>query len=112
MQRENETMFHDSLSRYFRTNGKNFYCHFLAHSVFLDTIFVSTVSRIGKKCAQVNATEFVWARAFPMASGREAHKAFSLLFARDGIPPACFCDNSKKMIQAKFTRCSMMLFVT
>ena len=37
-----------------------------------------------------------------MASISEAHKTLSLLFARDGVAPACICYNAKEMIQGKF----------
>ena len=37
-----------------------------------------------------------------MASRNEAHETLLLLFARDGVPPACVCDNVKEMIQGKF----------
>ena len=30
------------------------------------------------------------------------HETLLLLFARDGVPPACICDNAKEMIQGKF----------
>ena len=53
------------------------------------------------ECAQVYATDFGWARAFPMTSRSEAHETLSLLFARDGVLPDCVCDNTKDMIQGK-----------
>ena len=37
-----------------------------------------------------------------MASRSEAHETLSLLFARDGVPPACICINAKEMVQDKF----------
>ena len=65
-------------------------------------MFASTVSRRGNRYAQVYATDFGWARAFPMASRSEAHETMSLLFARNGVPPACICNNAKKMVHGKF----------
>ena len=83
-------------------NVRNFrYCH-QAHPVFSDTMFASAVSRRGNGCAQVYATDFGWARAFPMASRSETHETLSLLFARDGVLPACICDNAKDVIQGNF----------
>ena len=32
----------------------------------------------------------------------EAHENLSLLFARDGVPPACIHDNAKEMMKGKF----------
>ena len=65
-------------------------------------MFASTVSRSGNICAQVYATDFGWTRAFQMASRSKAHETLSLLFAIDGVPPACMCDNAKVMLQDKF----------
>ena len=65
-------------------------------------IFASTVPRKGNRCAQVYATDFGWARAFPMASRSEAHETLSLLFVRDGVPLTCICDNAKELVQGKF----------
>ena len=74
------------------------------HILYFQTVFVSTVSRRSNRCAQVYATDFGWARAFPMASRSEAHETLSLLFVRDGVLPACICDNAKEMIQGKFSQ--------
>ena len=65
-------------------------------------MFARSVSRSANGCEQVFATDFEWARAFPMASTSEAHETLSLLFARDGVPPACICNNAREMIQGKF----------
>ena len=94
-------MLHSSFSRQVRINDHNLCYHHLAHTVFLDTMFVSTVSRQGNRCAQVYVTDFGWARAFPMAFRSEAHETLSLLFARDGVPPACICNNTKEVEQSK-----------
>ena len=64
-------------------------------------MFPSTVSRRGNRYAQVYVTDFVWAAAFPMASRSEAHETVLLLFARDGVLPACICNNAKEMIYGK-----------
>ena len=76
-------------------NDRNLHYHCLAQLVFSETMFASRVSRRGNRCAQV------YARAFPMASKSETHETLSLLFARDGVPPACICNNAKNMIQGK-----------
>ena len=64
-------------------------------------MFDSTVSRRCNRCAQVYATDFGWARAFSIPSRSEAHETLSLLFARDGVQPACIGNNSKEMVQGK-----------
>ena len=66
-------------------NDKNLhYCH-LAHPVFSDMMFASTVFGRGNRCAQVYATDFGWARAFSMTSRSETHDTLLLLFVRDGV---------------------------
>ena len=67
-------MFHPSLLRGFRTNDRNFHYCCLMHTVVLDMMFTSTLSRMGNRCVQVYATDFGWVRAFPMISRSESHE--------------------------------------
>ena len=76
--------------------------HHLAHHVFSDMMFASKVSSRGNRCEQVYATDFGWAKAFPIASRMQAHETLLLLFTQDGVPPAYICNNAKEMIQGKF----------
>ena len=101
-QRGIRTMLHTLLLRWFRMNDRNLCYHLLAHPVFSDTMFASTVSRRGNKCAQVYDSDSGWAETFPMTSRSKAHETLSLLFVRDGVLPACICDNAKEIIQEKF----------
>ena len=57
---------------------------------------------MGNRFSKVYATDFGWARAFLMASTREAHETLLMFFARDGVPPASVCENAKETIQGKF----------
>ena len=102
MQREIQTMLQPSLPRQFRINYRNLCYHSLAHPVFSDAMFPSTVSRKGNRFTQLYTADFGWARAFPMASRSEANETLPLLFARDGVPQACICDNAKEIVQGKF----------
>ena len=95
-------MLHPLLSRQFTMNDRKLYYHCLEHPVFSDTMFVSTVSKRGNRCAQVYTTDFGWARAVLMASRSKTHETLLLLFARDGVLPACMCDIAKEMVQDKF----------
>ena len=95
-------MLHHLLSRWFRINDRNLCYHCLAHPVFSGTIFASTVSRRDNKCVQVYATDFGWARVFPMASRSEAHETLSLLFVRDDVPQTCICKNARELVKGKF----------
>ena len=91
-------MFCPLLSRWFRMNDQNLCYHCLAHPVFSDMMFASTVSRRGNRCAKVYSTDLGWTRAFPMASRREAHETLSLLFVKDGVKPTCICNNAKELV--------------
>ena len=94
-----------------RTNVKNLSYHHLAHPVFSDMTFASTVSKRGNRCAQIYVTDFGWARFFQLAFRSEIYQTLSLLCALDGVPPACIYDNTKEMIQGN-TRSSKMLLVS
>ena len=74
------------------------------HPVFLDMMFASTVSKKDNSCAQVDATDFGWARAFKMESRSEAHETLLLLFVRDSVPKTCICNNAKEIIQVMFNK--------
>ena len=76
----------------------------LPDTAFTDTMFAGSASRQGNKVAQVFATSCGWARAHPLRRKGEAHKALSLLFHRDGIPPVMVCDNSKEQYCNDFRR--------
>ena len=99
-QRRIRAMVHPLLSRRSERRIKTFII--IAHPAFSDMMFASTVSRRGNICAQLYATDFGQARVFPMASRSEVHETLSFLFAGDGVPPACICNNSKEMEQGKF----------
>ena len=58
-----------------------------------------TVSKRGNKYAEIFATDFGWARAYPMKRKGEAHEALSLLFQRTGVPDNLIVDGSKEQVQ-------------
>ena len=82
--------------------NRNLHYHHLAHPIFSDTMYASTVSRRSNRCAQEYATDLGWVRAFPMALRSEAHDTLLMLVAWDGVLPACICISAKEMIQGKF----------
>ena len=90
------TVLHLSLSRRFRTNDCKLGYRGLPQNVYSDTLFTTTVSRRGNRCAQIFATIFGWSHLFAMKLKSEAHEALSLLFQQDGVPPAVIYDNAKK----------------
>ena len=76
----------------------------MSHLVFGDTLIAGTVSKRGNKYAEVFTTSFGWTRVFPMKKKSEAHEGLSLLFQRDGVPPACIVDGSKEQAEGDFRR--------
>ena len=60
------------------------------------------MSRRGIRCGQIHATDFGWARAFPVASRSEAYETLLLMITQDCILPAYICSNAKEMLQGKF----------
>ena len=100
------------LSRWFRMNDHNLCYLCLPHQAFLDTMFVSTVSRRTNNCVQVKTTHFGWARVHPLTSKSDAHDTLLLLFARVSVLPACRCNHTNEMNQGKFYWNSRMLLVS
>ena len=97
-QREIRTVLHPSLLRESITNNRSLWYLCKPHSIFLDMMFASRVSRKGNRCTQVYATDFGWAKTFPMASRSEAHETFPLLFVKDGVPSTCICNNARELV--------------
>ncbi len=88
------TCLNPTLSRCFPTNDQMLRYKQLPHNMFTDTMFASTVSRQGKKMAQIYSASFGWARAHPMKCKGAAHETLSLMFHRDGVPPTIVTDGS------------------
>ena len=103
-QRGLRTVLHPSLSRRFRTNDRQLRYRRLAHPVYADTLIAGSKSRRQNKYAEIFVTTFGWTRAFPMRQKSEAHETLSLLFKRDGVPPAIIVDGSKEQTLGEFRR--------
>ena len=69
-----------------------------------DTLISGTVSMRGNKYAEIFATDFGWASAYPMKRKSEAHEALSLLFQRTGVPDNLIVDGSKEQVQGDFKK--------
>ena len=104
MQRGIRTVLHPSLSRRFRTNDRQMRYRRLPLELYSDTLITDVKSRRGNRYAQVFCAQNGWARAFPMAKKSDAHEALSLLFARDGVPPALIVDGSLEQTKGEFRR--------
>ena len=95
-------MLHPAMSRRFRTNDKQLRLRRLRSELFGDTLESSVVSRRKNRYTQVFGTSFGWTRAYPVRLKSEVHEGLSLMFRRDGVPPAIIVDGSKEQTQGKF----------
>ena len=95
---------HPSLMKRMRTNDRMLRYKRLPCNVFADTLISGTVSKRGNKYAEIFATDFGWARAYPMKRKGEAHEALSLLFQRTGVPDNLIVDGSKEQVQGDFKK--------
>ncbi len=92
------------LSHRFPTNDRMLHYKRMPHPVFSDTLIAGMTSKHRNKYAQIYATSFGWARAFPMSNKNETHKTLSLMFYRDGVPPTMILDDSKEQTLGHFKR--------
>ena len=49
-------------------------------------------------------TNFCWPHLFPVKVKSDAHRALSLLYQWDGVPPTVICDNCKEKVLGEFNR--------
>lgn len=106
------TMLHPTLMRRFRTNDRQLRYRRLNCDMFTDTMEAQSKSWFrGNRYAQVFATRFGWARAFPMKKKSEAHEGLSLLARRDGVPATLVMDGSKEQTMGEFRRVARQIGV-
>ena len=98
------TCVNPTLSRRYPTNDRLLRLTQLPHHMFTDTLVAGTKSSRGNKYSQVFTAPYGWTRAFPMKRKGDAHEALSLLFHRDGVPPAMVMDGSKEQTLGDFRR--------
>ena len=75
---------HPSLSSQFRTSDCQLQYRGLLHNVYSDTLFATTVSRRGNRCAQIFATNNGCLCSSSIKLKSEAREMLSLLFQQDG----------------------------
>ena len=91
-------------SRIFPTNDRMLRYDRLPHTFFSDTLIAGSVSKRGKKYAQIYGASFGWAQVFTMAKKGNTHETLSLIFERDGAPPKLIVYGSKLQISGKFNK--------
>ena len=64
----------------------------------------TVTSKGGNRYVQIFATRFGWYRAFPLKTKSEAHKAVSILFARDGEPNRMVMDGAREQTLGGFRK--------
>jgi hypothetical protein len=103
-QRGVRTVLNPELSRRYRTNDRQLRYRRLRHPLFCDTLITNVKSRRQNRYAEAFGTSFGWSRAFPVRLKSEVHEGLSLLFKRDGVPPAIIMDDSKEQTLGKFAK--------
>ena len=92
---------HPSLTNQIQTNDRMLRYNRFTSNVLADTLISGTVSKRGNKHAEVFATDFGWARAYPMKNKSDAHKALSLIFQRTRVSDKMIVDGSKEHVLGK-----------
>jgi len=95
---------HQSLSRRFETNNRQFCYKRLWHDVFTDTMQSQYKSRQGELYSQVYTTGFHWCRAHPIKLKSDDHDLLWLLFRHDDVPPKMIMDGSKEQTLGRFKK--------
>jgi hypothetical protein len=103
-QRGIRSVLHPTLSRRFRTNDRMLRYRRLPMEIFSDTLISKIKSQRGNLYAQVYGARNGWTRAFPMKAKSDAHESLSLMFARDGVPPAMIVDGAKEQTLGEFRK--------
>jgi hypothetical protein len=97
-------MIHPSLTKQYNTNDRQLRYRRLTVTMYTDTMFSTIISRQDNKVSQIFCTDFGFVIAFPMKKEKEAHKALSLLFHRDGVPSVMVMDGAKAQVEGEFRR--------
>ena len=71
---------------------------------FSDTLISGTESKRGNEYAEVFATHFGWARAYPMKAKGNTHEALLFLLQCTGVPYHLIVDGSKEKVLGSFKK--------
>ena len=98
------TVLHPMLLRWFRTNDHHLRYRRLPHNAYSDTLFATTVSSRGNRCAQILATNLDGHACSQWSWNVKPTRHSPFFFQQDGVPPTVICDNAKEMDLGKFKR--------
>jgi hypothetical protein len=101
-QRGIRRMIHPSLTKRYKTNGRQIRYRRLPVTMYTDTMLSTILSRQDNKAAQIFCTDFGFVRAFLLKKEKEAHEALSLLFHRDGFTNVMVVYGSKVQVEGQF----------
>jgi hypothetical protein len=97
-------MIHPSLTKWYKTNGRQLRYRRLPVTMFTDTMYSTIPSRQKNKADQICCTDFGFVRAFPMNKESEAHEALSLIFHRDRKTNMIVTIGSNAQVEGLFRR--------
>jgi hypothetical protein len=103
-QRGARTTLHPSLTRRAKTNDRHIRYRRLSRNIYGDLLESKVKSLRGNKYAHIFAADNGWCRAFGLKKKSEAPEALSILFARDGVPPAMITDGGRELISDEYKK--------
>ena len=86
------------IHRCYRTQQQQFRYNRLNTRFYSDTMFVTTKSIRGNKCAQIFVNDTGFTRVYPMKSKSLAGQALNCLFTEVGVPTMLHTDGAKEMM--------------
>ena len=103
-QRGSRTTLHPSLTRRAKTNDRHIRYRRLSRNLYGDLLESKCVSRRMNKYAHIFAADNGWCRAYGLKKKSEAPEALSILFSRDGVPPAMIVDGGRELISNEYKK--------
>ena len=67
-------------------------------------MIAGNISKRDNKNAQIYASSYGWTRTYAVQKKSDCHETLSVLFNRDGVPPALIMDGSKEQTLGNFAR--------
>jgi hypothetical protein len=91
-----------SVERRWPTGDRTLRYRKLNCKVYHEALYSRIPSQRGSKCAEIYATDFGWARIFPMTKESEVHETLDLFLSRYAVPEALISDGAKAYTSGKF----------
>ena len=97
-------MLHPSLTRRRPTNDRFIRLRRLNHNLYGDLMKANVKSKRMNEHAHIFGADNGWCRAHPIRTKGQAPEALSILFHRDGVPPALIVDGAKEFVSIDYKK--------